>query len=93
MSRGTRLRPCSHAPAEDETEQEPKSLSRAQPRALSRQLRLATPREFSISQRDAEGQLRRLPFSFQSIRQAIWLYLRFTVSLRDVEDLPRAKES
>jgi hypothetical protein len=39
------------------------------------------------SQGDEENQLSRLPLSAEIIQQAIWLYLRFTLSLRDVEDL------
>ena len=40
------------------------------------------------SQQDEENQLQRLPVSTpEIIQQAIWLYLRFTLSLRDVEDL------
>jgi putative transposase len=39
------------------------------------------------SQRDGEDQLRWIRFPPEIIDQAIWLYLRFTLSLRDVEDL------
>ena len=40
------------------------------------------------SQGDEENQLQRVPvFPPEIIQQAIWLYLRFTLSLRDVEDL------
>jgi transposase-like protein len=35
----------------------------------------------------AENPLRRLPLPAEIIEQAIWLYLRFTLSFRDVEDL------
>jgi len=42
----------------------------------------------SGSQQDEENQIQRLPISTREIiQQAIWLYLRFTPSLRDVEDL------
>ena len=36
---------------------------------------------------DAENQLRGLPVPPEIIQRAIWLYLRFTLSFRDVEDL------
>ena len=36
---------------------------------------------------DEENQLRRIPVPPEIIHQAIWLYLRFTLSFRDVEDL------
>ena len=36
---------------------------------------------------DEENQLQRISFPPEIIHQAIWLYLRFTLSLRDVEDL------
>jgi transposase-like protein len=36
---------------------------------------------------DEENQLQRVPVSPEIIQQAIWLYLRFTLSFRDVEDL------
>jgi putative transposase len=39
------------------------------------------------TQGNAENQLRRIPFPPEIIQQAIWLYLRFTLSFRDVEDL------
>jgi putative transposase len=39
------------------------------------------------SQGDEENQLRGYRFPPEIIQQAIWLYLRFTLSLRDVEDL------
>jgi len=40
-----------------------------------------------VANGDEENQLRRLRFPPEIIQQAIWLYLRFTLSLRDVEDL------
>ena len=43
--------------------------------------------EGAIAGCHAENQLCGLPFPPEIIRQAIWLYLRFTLSLRDVEDL------
>ena len=36
---------------------------------------------------DGQNQLRRLPLPSRNHQQAIWLYLRFTLSFRDVEDL------
>ena len=39
------------------------------------------------SQGDEENQHRGYRFPPEIIQQAIWLYLRFTLSLRDVEDL------
>jgi transposase-like protein len=36
---------------------------------------------------DEENQLRRIPVPAEIIHQAIWLYLRFSLTLRDVEDL------
>ncbi len=42
---------------------------------------------FRIGQADDENQLCRIPVPAEVIHQAIWLYLQFTLSLRDVEDL------
>jgi hypothetical protein len=36
---------------------------------------------------DDQDQLERLPLPLEIIQQAIWLYVRFTLSFRDVEDL------
>jgi transposase-like protein len=41
----------------------------------------------SGSQWDEENQLQRYRFPPEIIQQAIWVYVRFTLSLRDVEDL------
>jgi transposase-like protein len=41
----------------------------------------------SDSQADAENQLQRVSFPTGNHSASIWLYLRFTLSLRDVEDL------
>ena len=40
-----------------------------------------------VAQQDEDSQLQWLPVPTTIIQQAIWLYLRFTLSLRDVEDL------
>jgi transposase-like protein len=39
------------------------------------------------SQGNEENQLQRVPFPPEIIQRAIWLYFRFTLSLRDVKDL------
>jgi len=49
--------------------------------------RACGPSGGSSSQRNEENQLRWVPVSAEIIHQAIWLYLRFTLSFRDVEDL------
>ena len=41
----------------------------------------------AVSIDDDQDQLQRLPFPSEIIQQAIWLYVRFTLSFRDVEDL------
>jgi hypothetical protein len=40
-----------------------------------------------VADADEQDQLQGYRFPPEIIRQAIWLYLRFTLSLRDVEDL------
>ena len=45
------------------------------------------PRLRFASQRDDENRYHGYRFPPEIIQQAIWLYLRFTLSLRDVEDL------
>jgi hypothetical protein len=39
------------------------------------------------SQGDEQNQLSRLSLSVRIIQHAVWLYFRFTLSLRDVEDM------
>jgi hypothetical protein len=40
-----------------------------------------------IAHADEQDQLQRVPIPAEIIQQAIWLYLRFTLGLRDIEDL------
>jgi putative transposase len=41
----------------------------------------------ALAKRNDEDQLRGISVPAEGIDQAIWLYLRFTLSFRDVEDL------
>jgi hypothetical protein len=52
-----------------------------------RTLRACGPSFDPVGQANDENQLRRVPFPPEIIQQAICLYLRFTLSFRDVEDL------